>query len=59
MFSDIINRYWLKFMAINAVRDFEDHLFLKKQQKKQRDRKIVLENNLNFLWSAIFGKKIA
>ena len=46
-------------MAINAVRDLEDHLFLKKQQKKQRDRKIVLENNLNFLWSAIFGKKIA
>ena len=33
----------MKFMAINAVTDLEDHLscFL-----KQRDRKIILENSL-------------
>ena len=54
-FSDIIKGYWMKFMAINAVTDLEDHLFL---EKKQRNRKIIPENNLTFLWSAILGKKI-
>ena len=27
VFSDINNRYWMKFMSINAVVDLEDHLF--------------------------------
>ena len=35
----------MKFMAINAVTELEDRLFLKKKNK-QRDRKIILENNL-------------
>ena len=43
-------------MAINTVTDLEDHLFFLKK-KKQRDRNIILENNLIFLWSAIPGKK--
>ena len=54
MFSDIINEYWMKFMAIDAVTDLKDNLFC---FLKQRDRKIILENSLNFLWSAILGKK--
>ena len=36
----------MKFMAVNAVTDLEDTSFLEKQQ---RDRKIILENNLTFL----------
>ena len=54
VFSDIINGYWMKSMAINAVTDLEDHLFC---FLKQRDRKIIFENNLTYLWSAIHGKK--
>ena len=42
-------------MAINAVTGLKDHFFLKKN--KQRDKKIIFENNLIFLWSAILGEK--
>ena len=55
VFSDIINGYWMEFMAINAVTDLEDNLFC---FLKQRDRKVILENSLTFLWSAILYKKI-
>ena len=54
-FSDIINGCWMKFMAINAVTGLKDHFFLKKT--KQRDKKIIFENNLIFLWFAILGEK--
>ena len=55
MFSDIVNRYWIKFMAENVVKKLEDHFFC---FSKQRDRKIIHENSLTFLWSAILGKNI-
>ena len=37
VFSDIINGYWMKLMAINAVADLEDHLFFKKKSKRYKN----------------------
>ena len=38
VFSDIVNGYWMKFMAINAVTDSEGHLFFFIWKNKEIER---------------------